>query len=178
MTKILVKRHPFKMLMMFTAFMLTCFAYAISIFERPTDLDFQHFRNCLWVAIVTYTTVGFGDIYPTTDLGRWACCLCCAASIFNLALLVMSVHDTFSMDTKEELVIVFAAKLEINNLFQVVYTFTKRMWKIERQKIAAIVIQRFWRSSMMVHASLRTSSAFLLTPVVTVKQSTDTHDSQ
>lgn len=134
MTKILVKRHPFKMVMMFTAFMLTCFAYAISIFERPTDLDFQHFRNCLWVAIVTYTTVGFGDIYPTTDLGRWACCLCCAASIFNLALLVMSVHDTFSMDTKEELV---------------VYTFTKRMWKIERQKIAAIVIQRFWRSSMM-----------------------------
>jgi len=134
MTKIILKKHPFKSIAFFTIIMLLFFAYAISLFERPTDLDFQYFRNCLWVSIVTYTTVGFGDIYPTTDLGRWACCLCCACSLFNLALLVMFVHDTFRLDNKEELVL---------------YTFTKRIWAVKREQIAAMVIQRFWRSSML-----------------------------
>eukprot|EP00658_Telonema_sp_P-2_P083403 TRINITY_DN901_c0_g1_i6.p1 TRINITY_DN901_c0_g1~~TRINITY_DN901_c0_g1_i6.p1 ORF type:complete len:392 (-),score=77.83 TRINITY_DN901_c0_g1_i6:38-1213(-) len=105
MTKVLFKRSPFKVLGFFTVFMLTVFAFAISIFERPSDLDFQYFRNCLWVAIVTWTTVGFGDVYPTTDFGRAAASLCCATSLFNLALLVMAVQDTFRMNTPENLVL-------------------------------------------------------------------------
>jgi len=105
MFKVLLKRYPFKCLAFFTLSMLTFFAYAISLFERPTDLDFQYFRNCLWVAIVTWTTIGFGDVYPTTDPGRITACLCCAVALFNLSLLVMAVQDTFAMTTKEELVI-------------------------------------------------------------------------
>jgi hypothetical protein len=132
MVKVLLKRHPFKFLAFFTMSMLTFFAYGISLFERPTDLDFQYFRNCLWVAIVTWTTIGFGDVYPTTDPGRITACLCCAVALVNLSLLVMAVQDTFQMTKKEELVI---------------FTFESRAWKREIENRAAIVLQRFWRSS-------------------------------
>jgi hypothetical protein len=132
MFKVLLKRYPFKCLAFFTLSMLTFFAYAISLFERPTDLDFQYFRNCLWVAIVTWTTIGFGDVYPTTDPGRITACLCCAVALFNLSLLVMAVQDTFAMTTKEELII---------------YVFERRAWRKKIEVKAAIVLQRFWRSS-------------------------------
>merc|ERR1712139_231111 len=59
--------------------------------------------------------------------------LCCATSLFNLALLVMAVQDTFRMDVKEDLVL---------------FTYENRRWKAERREFAAVVIQRFWRSSM------------------------------
>eukprot|EP00656_Telonema_subtile_P041910 TRINITY_DN4724_c0_g1_i2.p1 TRINITY_DN4724_c0_g1~~TRINITY_DN4724_c0_g1_i2.p1 ORF type:complete len:281 (-),score=52.67 TRINITY_DN4724_c0_g1_i2:227-1069(-) len=133
MTKVLLKRHPFKVLAFFTVFMLTVFAYTISLFERPTDVDFQYFRNCLWVAIVTWTTVGFGDIYPTTDLGRTSACLCCCCSLFNLALLVMAVQDTFRMSNPEQVVLC---------------NFETRKWRTEMANKAVVVLQRFWRSCL------------------------------
>lgn len=147
MCKVLLKRHPFKVLAFFTMSMLTFFAYGISLFERPTDLDFQYFRNCLWVAIVTWTTIGFGDVYPTTDFGRITACLCCAVALVNLSLLVMAVQDTFAMTQKEQLCI---------------YTFEKRVWRKEIERTAAVVLQRFWRSS--------SSSMDPLVPMIQRKQ--------
>lgn len=55
----------------FTALLITvCSSIAIYSFESEVNSNIQSRDDALWSAIVTITTVGYGDHYPVTSAGR------------------------------------------------------------------------------------------------------------
>jgi voltage-gated potassium channel len=67
--------------------------------EHPTNPGFKTFGDALWWAIVTLTTVGYGDIVPTTFAGRVDAAMIMITGIAILGLLAGSLASFFRLST-------------------------------------------------------------------------------
>ena len=67
----LVFKNPiFAVLTLIGSLMLVVASAAFYCFEYPINPAVRGFPDALWWAVVTMTTVGYGDIYPITGFGR------------------------------------------------------------------------------------------------------------
>ena len=46
-------------------------AYVFYQFEHEINNSVNHYGDALWWALCTVSTIGYGDIYPMTTVGRW-----------------------------------------------------------------------------------------------------------
>ena len=70
-------------------FVLVYFGFTLRLLERTytsdtvAALNYEYIGNARWLVIETMTSVGYGDAYPSTHLGRvWACALGVGGSLF------------------------------------------------------------------------------------------------
>jgi voltage-gated potassium channel len=66
--------------------------------EHPTNPGFATVGDALWWGIVTLTTVGYGDIVPKTETGRWAAVMIMVTGIALLGTLAASLASFFRLD--------------------------------------------------------------------------------
>jgi hypothetical protein len=79
---------------------------AIRTFEQPyegdqvSSLDFKYMTNAMWLIIITMTTVGYGDGYPSTHCGRIIATVACIIGMLLISLMVVSltVSSEFSKE--------------------------------------------------------------------------------
>ncbi|XP_043495281.1 potassium voltage-gated channel protein Shaw-like [Polistes fuscatus] len=99
--------HTFKasakelaLLVFFLAFGIVLFAslvfYAERLQENPKN-DFDSIPRGLWWALVTMTTVGYGDMTPKTFPGMFIGGLCALTGVLTIALPVPVIVSNFSM---------------------------------------------------------------------------------
>jgi len=65
--------------------------------EHPVNPEFATFGDSLWWAIVTLTTVGYGDIVPETTAGRIAAVMIMLTGVAVLGLLAGSLASFFRL---------------------------------------------------------------------------------
>jgi hypothetical protein len=74
---------------------------------------FANVYNSFWLVLVTITTIGYGDIYPTTYAGRMLSVFACISGTFMLSLLVVFMNEMVQFDDVEKQV--FNQVLEESN---------------------------------------------------------------
>ena len=67
----------------------------VLIFERGSNGPIQSFGDALWWAVVTVTTVGYGDMYPVTAAGRIVAFLVMAVGIAVFGVLTAGIAAYF-----------------------------------------------------------------------------------
>lgn len=74
--------------------------------EGPANLGdssaFPDIPSTFWFTIVTMTSVGYGDIYPATDLGHFVGCLIMLSGILTLAVPITLIGSKFNSVWVEE----------------------------------------------------------------------------
>lgn len=93
--KCLLQKRPL-FYVFFTIFgSIGVFGYLLMVAEKPLDRVLNSgrphtFDNSMWEAVCTMTTVGFGDIYPRTTLGRIIALICSLFGLTITSLLVIT----------------------------------------------------------------------------------------
>ena len=86
------------LIVLIPAFLLTS-TFGIYLFEHILADDGQNYFsslfNSLWWTVVTFTTVGYGDMSPVTFPGRMFTFVVMAAGLINFSIIVSLVTDKF-----------------------------------------------------------------------------------
>ena len=82
------------------------YAYQLKIFESPlseaSGQNFSLYQNALWVTVITVTTVGYGDIYPKTHIGRLVGITACLSGYLMISLFVITLTNMLNMSVAEQ----------------------------------------------------------------------------
>ena len=121
--KCLLKQSPFK-------YVFCCFVMGISvcgwilmIAESPLDRIHSGytphtFINSCWASICTMTTVGFGDIFPRTILGRFTAFSCAVFGMGIVSLLVVTFTSFLQMNSPQASSFTVIKRLQIRDLIK------------------------------------------------------------
>lgn len=117
-------------------------AYAMIVFERPMgpDTNLDLFENSVWLIIITMTTVGYGDMYPQTPMGRYVAIFAALLAVVLVALAVGAVTDRLTLSRDESKVLEF-----LDNIRS----------KQERKAVAGRLLQNGWRAYQTVNTNLK-----------------------
>lgn len=88
---------------------LLLFGYGMEIAERSLirdDISYTEYNigNSLWVTLITIATVGYGDFYPITDLGRFSMSICVIWGVSNTSLFTAMLTSMLEAESSEEMV--------------------------------------------------------------------------
>ena len=104
--KCMMREVPLKFIL--TMFMLgiVFFGYALRIAESPLFLvdkspDLSEYFNCCWTSMLTMTTIGYGDYFPRTTLGRVIMFACCIYGMVVTSLMVTFVSQELQLSSGE-----------------------------------------------------------------------------
>ena len=111
--------HPVKFLITVIFALLFAFSYMLKILEGPvwkpntnSLMNFNLLENCMWNVLVTMTTVGYGDFYPLTNLGRLISILIAIFGSILISLMTVITQSKIQLSPTEEKVFEFCLRLE------------------------------------------------------------------
>jgi len=144
---------PYVVYLLGFCFILFLFSISLRIteegFAEVAQIEFGYY-NCLIGVFMTMTTVGYGDIFPGSELGRFLLILACIMGIFLISMvlivinnaLVLNINETFinkvlnninTNDEKEQ-----RSKRVVNDFFRLSIGLKKKVFDNKKQVVKSI----------------------------------------
>lgn len=91
-------------------------------YEPSGDFDFSFLANDMWLIMITMTTVGLGEGYPSTHLGRFIGVCACLIGMLLVSSMVVSMTMSSEFTQEENKVLIFSWDLISFNLQGIFHT--------------------------------------------------------
>lgn len=91
--------NPLSTLVAFFVTLVVIYAQMLMLSEE-TNPAFNHFSNALWCIVITMGTIGYGDYYPMTYLGRIVAFAAAISGIIMASLLILTLSKNLAMTTR------------------------------------------------------------------------------
>lgn len=118
-----LKERPYIIVITCLFFSILIFGVALRTLERPfmhvSGKDWNYTWNGMWCIIITMTTVGYGDFYPTTHLGRCVDVIACFWGTFLISLMVLALSISSELTPQERKAFNLIKKNEMKNELEV-----------------------------------------------------------
>ncbi|CAD8114016.1 unnamed protein product [Paramecium primaurelia] len=114
------------------------FGYTLEIAERAlyrneTQHSVYSVMTSMWVTLTTIATVGYGEFYPTTDLGRISMAICVFWGVSYTSLFTAMLDSMFERMNCEEMVWALLEKTSVTNAMR--YLSQDLIVRIKQMKI-------------------------------------------
>lgn len=152
----------------FTLFIISImwFAQAVRVCEAPIarvdkNMNHHNFINACWSVILTMTTVGFGDYFPRTTIGRIIIFFCAMFGVVVVSMIVVTVMNMLEMSDAESKAFTVSKKITLRKAMTqdsgvILGKFMSLNWKIKKKlPINSSVIFDFIKSVTTFTASHR-----------------------
>ncbi|OMJ87672.1 hypothetical protein SteCoe_10599 [Stentor coeruleus] len=100
-----LKERPYTVVISVLVLSIMVFGVALRTAERPfmqiSGKDWDYVWNGMWCIIITMSTVGYGDFYPITHLGRVIDVVACFWGTFLVSLMVLSLTISSELTPQE-----------------------------------------------------------------------------
>ena len=127
--KCLIIKNPFKFLIIISFSIILVGSFMLRIaespaYEEPTeegeynDNDYRKFENCIWNVMITMTTVGYGDYYPITLIGRLVNVFLSIAGTLLTSYMVVFLQNELVFSDNEDMAFNFREKSVLKEKFE------------------------------------------------------------
>ncbi|CAF4490112.1 unnamed protein product [Rotaria socialis] len=105
---------PMRSLMIFSSIFFFIGSWSFRACEYQPGENHISFQNAMWLCIVTFTTVGYGDFSPSTYCGRSVAALIAFVGLVTSALLIAVLSSKLEFSRSEKYVHEFVLNTELN----------------------------------------------------------------
>jgi hypothetical protein len=100
-TKLIMENDPVKCVIFIS--MMFCFSagYWLKVVEGAINPRFASYLDCMWCLVITFWTIGYGDLFPTTLLGRLVAVITGFLGIVTAAIITATLANAMQFSVKE-----------------------------------------------------------------------------
>jgi hypothetical protein len=116
--KALMESRPYHVYGLLLILSITMCSVLLKIYESGLDeiskLAFSSYWNCIWCTIITMTTVGFGDFYPSSLIGRIVGLISSLIGVFLMSMLVVTITNVLDLSSHEKNFYMISEKVHLD----------------------------------------------------------------